>query len=390
MVDNKLALKILEDRIMLLSQGIIVPPRNWWRPIYHLQSFRGGPGPQGRIYYVSYNEEEIPEKMISIPVYPRNYYLAKYAIMTKRDKKNPHNLIIENGIVLKGVQPFRAPKNIVFSDGGEIRKSGLINIHCYGTYATNIFWVCKHFEKGEQCRFCTLEVATKKYRLLKRQSDEHIIEALRFTTQNKKIRSLTITSGTYLDACRTANDIITLLKKIKQSVNISIHVQLEPINDTSILKELAKYADSIGIFLEIFDEEIRRTICPGKARIVKEEYFKVWQEAVKYFGWGNVWTTCLLGFGEDYQVILREIEKAIKLGVRCSLLFARPGSKYLGRDFIPTYLGKNRELLDLHIKVAKILIDNGLEAKVGGGSGCIGCYGCSAMVEACEYLKSLS
>lgn len=382
-------LKILEDRIQLLSRGILVPAKAWWKPVHHLQSFRGGPGPQGRVYYVAYNEDEEAKKMISIPIYPHNHYLAKYAIPTKRSKKNIHNLITDTGIVLKGVKPFRASKDMLFTDGSEIRRSGLINVHCYGTYATNISWQCKHFESGEQCKFCTIDVATKKYRLDQRDTDDHIVEALKATCNNRKIRSVTITSGTYPDSSRTAKNMISLLRRIKKEVGLSIHIQIEPLKDLMLLKELSENADSVGIFLEIFDDEVRKKICPGKARVSKDEYMQSWENAVKYFGWGNVWTTCLLGFGEEFDKILPGIESAIKSGVRCALLFARPGSKSLGEDFIPSYLNKDKELLDLHLKVAGMLIENKIEAGVGKGSGCIGCYGCSAMTEACEYLKSI-
>ena len=195
-MDKETAYKILKDRIMLLSRGIVVPPRKWWVPVRHLQSFRGGPGPQGRVYFVSYNELEVPSKMVSLPIYPANHYLAKYAIPTSRSRKNPHDLITEIGVTLKGRVPFRAAKSDVFRDGTSIFASCLINIHCYNTFSTNIQWSCRHFETGEKCKFCTIDVATKRYSLPKRQSDENIVEAIEYAYKQKKVRSVTITSGT--------------------------------------------------------------------------------------------------------------------------------------------------------------------------------------------------
>jgi len=71
-------------------------------------------------------------------------------------------------------------------------------------------------------------------------------------------------------------------------------------------------------------------------------------------------------------------------------LLIRPGSKYLGERFIPSYVGKEEELLVFHIKLAELLVKNDLEPEVAKVSGCIGCMGCSAIMKACEYVKLTS
>jgi len=384
--DKDTAYQRLKNRIMLLSRGITLPPRHWWIPVRHIQSFYGGAGPRGRIYFISYggNEDNVSE-MISLPIYPKNHYLARYAFPAKRDKKNIHNLLIENGIKLIGRCPTKA-REMKLSDGRSVGKTGLINVHCYGTYSTTASWDCRYFDNKEQCKYCTIDL-TKKWIDTTNLSDKYIVEALKLTYDNSKIRSVTITGGTEGTPEETVRHLINLTEKVQERVAISIHVQFEPISDYGLFKELSRHVDSVGIFLEIFDEDIRKRICPGKGRVPKEKYFENWKEAVKIFGRGKVGTSCLLGFGESYGHILKDIEECIKLGVVVMPLLIRVGSPYLGKRFIPSYIGKEDALLDFHIKVAQLLIENDLGVEIGKVSGCIGCMGCSAIMEACQYVR---
>jgi hypothetical protein len=326
--------------------------------------------------------------MISIPVYPKNYYLAKYAINTKRSRINPHDLITENGIFLRGVSPCPSLK-MSLKDGTSIGRNVLFRMHCYGTYAISPSLTCYHFENNKPCRYCTINIPTShKWNLPEHFSDEHLVEALQITLKNTHIRSITITGGTFPDPDNCVRDMIRLIKKIRAISKLSIHAQFEPVSDFELLKELSTVADSAGIFLEIFDEKIRREICPGKSEVPKEKYISTWKEAVKLFGRGNVLTTCLLGFNENLETILKEIETPIALGVRVAVLLIRPGSMALGKNFVPSYITKENDIVDFYIRVAQLLFKYNLDTRVGEAAGCIGCLGCSAIMEACQYLRS--
>jgi hypothetical protein len=387
-MDKDTAYKILKDKVYLLSRGIIIHPRKWWMPVRHKQSYAGGPGPQGRIYYLSYAEDGPAVAMISIPAYPKDHYLAKYAVDTKRSKTNPHNLITESGIFLRG-RPSSPSFRMSLKDGTSIGRNVLFRMHCYDTYAISPSLACYHHENGTQCRYCTIDIPTSRgWGLPKRFSDEHLVEALQVTLKHSRVRSITMTGGTFPDPDSCVRGMIGLIKKIRAVADISVHAQFEPVSDPGLLKELSSVADSAGIFLEIFDEDIRKAVCPGKSKIPKEKYIAAWKEAVQLFGRGNVLTTCILGFSEDLEAVLREVETPVSLGVRVGVLLVRPGSRALGRNFIPSYIGKENEIVDFYIRVAQLLFKYNLDTRVGDASGCIGCFGCSAVMEACEYLRS--
>ena len=365
---------ILSTRIQLLSRGIL-PPMFEGRSLANLASMGVGAGPQGKTYHILSPENNKPISMISIPVFPGNHHLAKYALKSKLGNI-PGTLIIENGVVLKSNIP---PKflNKKTSNGIIAAKNGIAMIHCYNTCTTVLGYACKHFIGGNECKYCEIvPVGRDTIGFPEIQSIDEFVEVIKIVTTEDKIRSDKI-----------AKYYLKLLEKLKEEINISIHMQIEPLKELKLLKNLSTYADSIGIFLEIFNEDIRKEICPGKFNIPLDDYIKNWQEAVKQFGRGKVHTTCLLGFGVDYEEILKKVESFAKIGVRTSFLFVRCKSDKL-RNFIPSYLEKDLdELVDLYIRAARIMADNGIFFKKGIGSGCSGCQGCSAMMEAFEFIE---
>jgi hypothetical protein len=246
---------------------------------------------------------------------------------------------------------------------------------------------CSYFNTDEQCKYCTIDAGVRKWKLKPRPNDERFAGALRNAVSKDRVRTVTITSGNHDAPDQIVKEYLEFVPKLRSVADVPIHVQFAPISEIGLLKELAKYVDSVGIFLEIFDEDIRREICPGKAKIPKEKYYEMWEEAVKVFGRGKVMTTCILGFGEDLSSLLPDIERCIDLGVRVIVQHVRVGSRALPDGFVPSYIGKDEDLLDFHLRVAETLVRNGVDLTVGDVSGCLGCQACSAMAEACEYVR---
>jgi biotin synthase-related radical SAM superfamily protein len=376
---------ILSERIQLLSRGIL-PPIFEGRSLSNLASIGVGAGPQGKTYHIISPQTKKTISMISIPVFPEDHHLAKFAFKTKLGSM-PGTLIVENGIILKSSLP---PKflNKKMNNGIAVAKRGIAMVHCYNTCTTVLGYDCKHFSEGNECRYCEIvPVGKDAIGFSEKQSIDEFVEVIKIATSEDKIRSLTITSGTFDEPDKVAEYYLKLLKILKSEVNITVHIQIEPLKDLNLLKLLSEYSDSIGIFLEVFNEQKRKEICPGKSKISLDDYIINWKEAVKFFGKGNILTTCLLGFGVDYEEILKKIDSFAKIGVRTSLLFVRSKSIHL-KKFIPSYLNKDLdELVDLHINAAKIMANYGILFKKGIDSGCIGCQGCTAMTEAFELIS---
>ncbi len=389
MDQHEMALQRLKDRIKLQSRGILVHPRKEGKPINHMQSYYGGAGPLGRKYYICYSENETPSTMASLAVYPEDHYLAGYAVKTRRSERDPHALITEDGVVLKGVARHNF-KDTPLEDGPTPREVGLLQqceMHCYDTLTFTMWMWCSHLNKNQQCKYCTIDAGVRKWKLQPRPTDERFMGVLRNAATHDHVRSVTITSGNYDAPDQVVKEYLEFVPKLKSVANLPIHVQFPPLSDVSLLEDLAEHVDSVGVFLEIFDEKIRKEICPGKGKVPRERYFETWEEAVRIFGRGKVLTTCILGFGEDFDSLLPEIERCIDIGVRVIILHVRVGSPYLPDNFVPSYVGKDEELLDFHLAVAEAMVRNNIDLHVRDVSGCTGCQACSAMAEACHYVR---
>ena len=114
---------------------------------------------------------------------------------------------------------------------------------------------------------------------------------------------------------------------------------------------------------------------------------KCWEMAVSYFGWGNVWNTNVIGFNDDYDGIIKNIEKAAKIGVITSILLFRVGSKSLP-GFIPSFIGKEDDVLKLHQELGRILLKYSVDNTSPKNAGCLGCYGCSATKEVVKWARA--
>jgi hypothetical protein len=321
--------------------------------------------------------------MISVPVYPHDHPLAKYAFETELGDK-PGTLRTANGALLKSI-PIPRYLNATLSNGVPLADRGIIMSHCYNTCTTVFAYKCKHFDNKEECKYCEIDPVGKGVSGFPDIQDiDEFAEAVAIAQQKENMRSLTITTGTFDENELVVKRYLDLLKKIREKTDVSIHIQFEPVDDLSLIGEIAQYVQSIGIFLEIYDEEIRKQICPGKSRNSREKYKRNWAEAAKRIPKGSVTSACLLGFGEDLQKVAESAEEFAAVGATTAMLFIRSKNEFMsGR--IPSYLeAPIDELVDLYLKVAASLKKHDVHYRPIEAAGCAGCQGCSGMVEASE------
>ena len=384
-------LKDLRNRIDLLSRGILLPDESV--PAVHIQSMRGGAGPQGVSCYIG-NAPGKHSSQISLVIYPKNHYMAQYALPTKwweegypmKTAENKKRIIYtDDSIFLEEISHDWQG----ISPDDRIRVQSLkARLHPYQTYSSCLYRSCRHLEKNAGCKFCTTDLPLNRFNIPKRQPEQLNLEYLKLAIASGSIRSVNVTSGTIETPESTGRELLTLARRIREETGLSVHVQTEPILDPALLKELSSTVDSIGIFLEFFDEKVRQKICPGKAQaFTQEDYMRSWEMAVSCFGWGKVWNISIVGFDEDYETTLKGIEKAAGIGVMTSFFLLRVGSPALG-EFVPTYIGREDEVLQLHMELGKILVKNAVDNVSPESSGCLGCQGCNATKEAVKWARA--
>ncbi len=390
---EKKALKNLKDRIMLLSRGITLPDISI--PVRHLQSSQGGPGPMGTVCYIG-DAPGRRNSQISLTIFPKDHYMAQYALPTEwwgegeENKENEQEN--KKKVLLTGDNIFieKVPSKWqgTFSNGRKVSSISKTRFHPYRTFSLALYRTCRHFERNEQCKFCTISSLSNKLNFPIRSTNQENLEYLKIAMANNPIRSVTMSGGTFDSPEKTAREMLSLAKLIRKETKFLVHIQTEPFFDKDLMKELSEYVGTIGIFLESFDEKVRRQICPGKTRFNSpENYLKCWEMAVSCFGRGNVWNTNIIGFDDDYDVIVKGIEKAAKVGVITSILLLRVGSKELS-GVTPSYIGKEDEVLKLHQELGKILVKYSVDNTSPKKAGCLGCYGCSATKEVVKWARS--
>ncbi len=391
MISNEAkALDSLKKRINLCSRGITLPDD---LPVLHLQSKQGGAGPQGSACYVG-DAPGTHNSQISLVIYPQDHYLAKYALPTKwwdnnggDEEGSGKKILCTNDNIFLEKVPSKWQG--VLSNGQKTTRLSKARFHPYGTFSMCFYRGCRHIDNDDGCKYCTANLLIDKLNFPKKLPNELNLEYLKLAISKNPIRSVTLTSGTLEDPETTGKELLKLAKLIRQETNLSIHIQTEPIFDQDLLNELGQVADTIGIFLEFFNENIRKQICPGKSRaFTQDDYMESWEMAVSSFGWGKVFTTNIIGFDEDYEVILKGAERAAKIGVMTAILWLRVGSPLLGGDLTPSYLEREDETLQLHKEMGKILVNNSVDTMTPENAGCLGCHGCNATKEAILWARA--
>ena len=262
------------------------------------------------------------------------------------------------------------------SDGIPMKKIALV--HGLDCLASTIYQKCVYWACGEACKFCGVVFSLQADSTILEKNSEQMSEVIAMAKKEGRCNHMTLTSGTTEEDDKGANRYIQLLKGIKQNYpNLPLHVQIEPIEDISLINELKEAgADTIGIHLEILDDSIRKIITPGKAHIPYESFKKSWIHALEAFGKNQVSSYILTGFGESADEFIEDLENVISLGI---IPFITPVRSLPGRKDLP--ITNHHSLLEIYIKAGKMMKEYGVNP-YENKAGCVRCGGCSAIKEA--------
>ena len=217
---------------------------------------------------------------------------------------------------------------------------------------------CEYWNTDEQCRFCDIDYNTRHQMKMGREfkarvSPEDVYDTVYEALKEKgKWRRIFLTGGTNSRDGHEA-DVEYYCDHISAAQNASKDLTGERINGLQAiiaLREKEQYVqlkeaglDAIGLYIEVWDKEIYKHLCPGKYKDVGER--EVWMEAqakaVEVFGRGNVNCAFVSGaelalppprgfdnIDEAVENNLEGFEILIKMGVvpNSTNLFIEPGS----------------------------------------------------------------
>ncbi|MBN2157142.1 MAG: radical SAM protein [Candidatus Lokiarchaeota archaeon] len=257
-------------------------------------------------------------------------------------------------------------------------------IHGTSCLASTIIQKCRYWGEKTACAFCGIEYSLQEGATIEKKSSEQLIRAIRDARKFSLCNHITLTMGTLSKPDKGAENYIEIVSSIKKKYpNLPIHIQIEPFDDIDKLFILKKVGvDTIGVHLEIPNDQLRKNYCPGKSETSRSTYEKFWKKCIEIFGRGQVSTFVLLGFGENNQETIRYNTKLIKMGVIPNIM---PVRYIMGTnlEYKPISLAN---LIEIYDSAAESLLNYQLDPHLNK-AGCIRCMGCSAIIDAYDYHK---
>lgn len=226
---------------------------------------------------------------------------------------------------------------------------------------------CDYNKCNLKCKFCGCDE-----RINESTADE-IAEVVDFAKDERKYH-VCLGGGTYLPLPRSTDNFLNIIEKIREkSKDIPIWVEMVPPTEAEIKKLVDMGATSFGFNIEIFDEKLRKEICPGKGAISVDEYIKRGCYANHLLGGDKVGSTLICGL-DSIESIKRGIDALTKKGIHPCILAFRPSenSEFASReecdtdDFYECSKYAAQKMLDEHLDIFK-------------NEGCLLCEYCTIM-----------
>ncbi|MHA1380354.1 MAG: MSMEG_0568 family radical SAM protein [Candidatus Helarchaeota archaeon] len=334
---------------------------------------KSGAGPAGGTFF------ELGDSIINLPLWPKFAKSSKFRLR----KKGDYWQIIHNGEVYCNLTKIPQPKfySMKTSDGTSMKKIALV--HGKDCLATTIYQKCVYWRKGLQCKFCGIEFSFRESDTILKKSPQQILEVLLKGIEEKRVKHVTLTTGTLENREKEVKMYSEIVKKIKNNVDIPIHVQLEPTEQKNLEKLASLGVDTIGIHIENFEEKIRHSVCPGKYKSATlNDYKKSWKDAVEIFGDAQVSSYIIIGIGESTESVIKGSEWLIRNGVVPFIIPIKPIIGTVFEDYsAPSYV----RTLKICQAVGDKLREYGLDP-FKNKAGCVRCGACSPIKEALKYL----
>ncbi len=190
-------------------------------------------------------------------------------------------------------------------------------LHGRDVLATTLLQTCIRFrDRRQSCQFCAIEQSLEDGRTLVRKTPDQVAEVAEAAVRLDGVRQLVLTTGTPNSDDRGARLMAETAAAVKARVDLPIQAQCEPPDDPAWYSRMkGAGVDSLGMHLEVVEDEVRRRILPGKSELGLERYMEAFAAAVAVFGRGQVSTYLLAGLGDSAASLIAVSERLIALGV---------------------------------------------------------------------------
>ncbi|MEE8431984.1 MAG: radical SAM protein [Candidatus Desulfatibia sp.] len=247
-----------------------------------------------------------------------------------------------------------------------------IQLHGTGVLATSLSSYCVFKDKNEGCGFCGMTLDKDN-----RAKDPKKLAAVLAAIEKKYpgvFHELNVNSGTSLNDDRGAEMFLETIKEIRKASDVLIAAQIAPMEDFSWVDRLKDAGlSSLSFNLEIWDNDVREKIMPGKGRIPRELYLDILEYAGKVFGGVNV-SSWLIGGLEPPESTIQGAEQIARRGVLPFVTVFRP---LIGSTMENEKPPDIETMIKIYKELKSILGKYGLDPQKAD-TGCAKCDCCAA------------
>lgn len=279
-------------------------------------------------------------------------------------------------IPLGFLEAVKRPKFYEFSTKEGIPYNKIAVLHGADVLASTVIQSCIRWSPEKRCKFCSIANSLENGNTIGIKKPEQLAEVVEAAERLDGIKHITLTTGTPNEKDRGALYLAECVREIRKVSDLPIQVQCEPPENDSlyqILKDAG--ANSIGLHVESFDEEVRKKVMPSKSEITLDEYFNAFEKAVSVFGRNQVSTYVIIGLGEDLDKTVEGCKRAAALGVYPFVVPLRPLSGTLLENATPP---SGEVMNEVYKRVAAVLREEKLSSQ-SSSAGCAKCGACSAL-----------
>lgn len=173
------------------------------------------------------------------------------------------------------------------------------------------------FSYKEKCKFCS----TQRRKGKSEQNVKEICFALSSVLpQIPDNIHICLGGGTYIPLEENVEYFSTIIKHIrKYNTKIPIWVEMVPPKLEDIERLIDDGATAFGFNIEIWNNDLRHKICPGKSQISKEHYLEACKFVLDKLG-GNSVGSCLIVGLDTYESTKHAIDVLVKSGIEPCIL----------------------------------------------------------------------